>query len=70
MTVQHIAAYRRGAPRQITGSTGIILPVRLDGEPVTDPAFALPLPADFVPWEQVVEAYLLTFAPDPGRAAA
>ena len=70
MTVQHIAAHRRGAPRQMTGSAGLILPVRLDGEPVTDPAFALPLPVDFVPWEQVVEAYLLTVAAHHHRAAA
>ena len=70
MTMQHIAPHRRIARRHRTGSVGMILPVRLDGEPVTDPAFALPLPADFVPWEQMVEAYLRTFAADPCRAAA
>ena len=41
-----------------------------DGEPVTDLAFALPLPTDFVPWELVVEAYLVSFEPQPQRAAA
>jgi hypothetical protein len=35
-----------------------LLPVRLDGEPVTDPVFALPLPLTFQPWERVVAAYL------------
>ena len=70
MTLQHIASHRRRAPRQMTGSAGVLLPARLDGEPVTDPAVALPLPADFMPWEQVVEAYLLTVATHPHRAAA
>ncbi len=70
MTMQHIAPHHHRARRHRTGSAGSILPVRLDGEPITDPAFALPLPADFVPWEQVVEAYLRTFAAAPHRAGA
>ncbi len=70
MTLQQIASHRRTAPRQISGRPGFIMPVRLDGEPVTDPAYALPLPADFVPWEQAVEIYLATFATTPDRVAA
>ena len=70
MTVQQIATPRRTVPSRSSGSAGFILPVRLDGEPVTDLAFALPLPTDFVPWELVVEAYLVSFEPQPQRAAA
>ena len=70
MTLQQIVPRPEVAPSPVMGRAGFILPVRLDGEPVTDLAYALPLPADFVPWEQVVEAYLATFAPEPQRAAA
>ena len=70
MTLQQIAPRLQVQSSQAKGRAGYILPVRLDGEPVTDLAYALPLPADFVPWEQVVEAYLATFAPEPQRAAA
>ena len=48
---------------------GMIFPLRFDGEPVTDPAFALQLPADFRPWEQVVQAYLDEHATPLRRAA-
>jgi len=47
----------------------MIFPLRFDGEPVTDPAFALQLPADFRPWEQVVQAYLDEHATPLRRAA-
>ena len=57
-------------PGQRRGRAGSVLPVRCDGEPVTDPAFALALPADFVPWEQVVDAYLARVAGEPHQAAA
>jgi hypothetical protein len=35
-----------------------LFPLGLDGEPVTDPTFAIPLPADFQAWEEVVANYL------------
>ena len=70
MTVQQIALPRPTAPSRPSGSAGFSLPVRLDGEPVTDLAYALPLSVDFVPWEQAVEAYLTRFEPQPQRAAA
>jgi hypothetical protein len=35
-----------------------LFPLRFDGEPVTDPTFALPLPTDFQAWEEVVANYL------------
>jgi hypothetical protein len=63
MSLQPYALRRRRALRHVDGGVGRVMPVRLDGEPVTDPAVALPLPADLVPWEQVVEAYLAGIAP-------
>lgn len=44
--------------QQIHRRSATIVPVRFDGETVTDPAYALPLPPDFRPWEDVVSAYL------------
>jgi hypothetical protein len=70
MTLHQSRRHRQDAPTSGAGTSGGILPVRRDGEPVTDPAFALPLPPDFVPWERVVAAYLARFAPPPQRAAA
>jgi hypothetical protein len=36
---------------------------------VTDPAYALPLPSDFRPWEDVVIAYLAARTADLRHAA-
>jgi hypothetical protein len=47
----------------------VIFPVRFDGEPVTDPMFALPLPVDFRPWEHIVAAYLADRTAELRRAA-
>jgi len=46
-----------------------LYPIGLDGEPVTDPRYALPAPADFRPWEEVVAAYLATWTTDRRPAA-
>jgi hypothetical protein len=46
-------------PRQQSdGRSAYLLPLRFDGEPVTDSTYTLPLPADFRPWEEAVAAYL------------
>lgn len=57
-------------PRQQTDRrSATILPIRLDGEPVDDPADALPLPPDFRPWEVVVIAHLAARAGELRHAA-
>jgi hypothetical protein len=70
MATQQTSGRYRRALHMVTGNPGFIMPVRHDGEIVTDPAFALPLPADFIPWERAVAAYLATLATPGYRTAA
>ena len=58
MAQHHVT--RSGAAARVgsRGRTGTILPVRLDGEPVSSAELALQLTWHIEPWETVVEAYI------------